>query len=97
MLKGHRHGFEWWLNEDQRSVYQERHWSLDDAHGIVREWNEKGRLRPGFPKFYVRGRRVSRKVYELECVSDPSLPPYRTEDNQPQRDFPPAIARHLAR
>jgi hypothetical protein len=22
MLKGHRHGFEWWLNEDQRSVYQ---------------------------------------------------------------------------
>ena len=34
MLKGHRHGFEWWLNEDQRSVYQERHWSLDDAHGV---------------------------------------------------------------
>lgn len=97
MLKGHRHGFEWWLNEDQQSVYQERHWSLDDAHGIEREWNEKGTLRPGFPKFYVRGRRVTRKVYERERVRDRSLPPYRIEDNQPQREFPPVIARRLAK
>lgn len=97
MRKGHRHGFEWWLNEDQRSVYQERHWSLDDAHGVEREWNEKGTLCPGFPKFYVRGRRVTRKAYERERVDDPSLPPYRIEDNQPQRDFPPVIARRLAK
>ena len=47
MLKGHRHGFEWWLNEDRRSVYQERRWSLDEAPGIEREWNEKGKLRTG--------------------------------------------------
>jgi hypothetical protein len=97
VLKGQRHGFEWWLNEDQRSVYQERHWSLDDAHGIEREWNEKGTLRPGFPKFYVRDRRVTRKVYERERVRDRSLPPYRIEDNQPQRGFPPVIARRLAK
>jgi hypothetical protein len=97
MLKGHRHGFEWWLNADQRSVYQERHWSLDEAHGIEREWDVKGRLRPGFPKFYVGGRRVTRKVYQRECNGDPSLPPYRAEDDQPQRKFPPSIARRLAR
>ena len=97
MLKGHRHGFEWWLNEDQGSVYQERHWSLDEAHGIEREWDAEGRLRSGFPKFYVGGRRVTRKVYERERGADASLPPYRTEDNQPQRDFPPLIARRLAR
>ena len=98
MLKGRRHGFEWWLNEDQGSIYRERHWSGDEAHGIEREWNETGRLRPGFPKFYVRGRRVTRKVYECERERerDPSLPPYRTEDNQPRRKFPPPIARRLA-
>jgi len=73
------------------------HWSLDDAHGVEREWNEKGTLRPRFPKFYVRGRRVTRKVYERESVGDRSLPPYRIEDNQPQRDFPPVIARRLAK
>jgi len=97
MLKGQRHGFEWWLNEDQESVYQERHWSRDAAHGIEREWNDKGTLEPGFPKFYVRGRRVTRKVYERERADDRSLPPYQLEDNQPQRDFPPAVARRLAK
>jgi antitoxin component YwqK of YwqJK toxin-antitoxin module len=97
MLNGHRQGFEWWLNEGQQSVYQERHWSLDDAHGIEREWNEKGTLSPGFPKFYIRGRRVTRKVYERERDRDRSLPPYRIEENQPQRDFPPVVARRLAK
>lgn len=96
MLKGHRHGFEWWLNADQRSVYQERHWSLDEAHGIEREWDAGGRLRPGFPRFYVGGRRVTRKAYERKRTGDPSLPPYRTDDDQPQRTFPPSIARRLA-
>jgi hypothetical protein len=30
-------------------------------------------------------------------VGDPSLPPYRIEDNQPQRDFPPVIVGRLAK
>lgn len=97
MLKGHRHGIEWWLNADQRSVYQERRWSHDEAHGIEREWDAEGGLRPGFPKFYVRGRRVTRRVYERERNADPSLPPYRAEDDQPRRKFPPSIARRLAK
>ena len=45
-----------------------------------------------FRSFYVRGRRVTRKVYARERDRDRSLPPYRIEDNQPQRDFPPVIA-----
>ena len=97
MRRGRRHGFEWWLNEDQRSVYQERHWVDDEAHGIEREWNHRTRLRPGFPKFYVSGKRVSRKAYERERNRDPSLPPYRIEDNQPWRRFPAIIVRRLAR
>jgi hypothetical protein len=96
MLKGRRHGFEWWLNPDQRSVYQERHWADDEAHGIEREWDDKGKLRPGFPKFYLRGSRVTRQAYEREQSKDPSLPAYRTEDNRPQRSFPPVVDRRLA-
>lgn len=96
MLNGRRHGFEWWLNQDERSVYQERHWSDDEAHGIEREWNGRGRLRPGFPKFYIRGSRVTRQAYERERHHDSSLPPYQVEDNRPQRTFPPVIDRRLA-
>jgi hypothetical protein len=95
MLKGRRHGFEWWLKQDQRSVYQERHWSDDEAHGIEREWDDKGKLRPGFPKFYVRGSRVTRQVYEREQNNDSSLPAYRIEDNRPRRSFPLVMARRL--
>ena len=95
MRKGARHGFEWWLNADQRSISQERHWSDDQAHGIEREWDLNGQLRAGFPKFYVRGNRVTRRAYEREQQHDPSLPAYRTEQNRPQRQFPPVIARRL--
>jgi hypothetical protein len=96
MLNGRRHGFEWWLNEDQLSVHQEHHWWHDEPHGIEREWNNKGSLRPGFPKFYVRGSRVSRQAYQRQQSHDPSLPAYRAEDDRPQRIFPPVIDRRLA-
>ena len=45
LLEGRRHGFEWWINEDQETVYIERHWREGQLHGIWREWNAAGRLR----------------------------------------------------
>ena len=36
---GKWHGFDWWLNEDQKSVWQERHFQSDQQHGIERSWN----------------------------------------------------------
>ena len=95
MLNGRRHGFEWWLNEDQLSVYQERHWRHDEPHGIEREWDNKGKLRPDFPRFHIRGNRVTRQAYEREQDNDRSLPTYRIADNQPPRSFPPVVARRL--
>lgn len=89
MKNGQRHGFEWWLNDDQRSVYQERHWAMNELHGIEREWNDKGKLRAGFPRFYIRGRQVSRRAYDREQEHDASLPSYRPEDDLPQRPFLP--------
>lgn len=87
MTNGQRNGVEWWLNDDQRSVYQERHWAMNELHGIEREWNDSGKLRSGCPRFYVRGRRVTRRAYDREQTHDASLPPYRPEDNLPRRNF----------
>jgi hypothetical protein len=95
MLNGRRHGFEWWLNEDQHSVWQERHWSDEEPHGIEREWAHNAKLRAGFPRFYIRGSQVTRKAYERALEHDPTLPAYRLEDDRPERTFPPLVARRL--
>jgi antitoxin component YwqK of YwqJK toxin-antitoxin module len=96
MLEGQPHGFEWWLDEDERSVFKERHWVNGILHGIERWW-AGGTLRRGFPRFHVRGQRVTRRAYERARQTDPSLPLFRPEDDQPRRDFPSAVARRLLR
>ena len=92
---GHRNGFEWWLDEGQRTVYIERHWRDSQLHGIYREWNEAGRLRRGYPQYFVGGVQVTRRHYLKACASDPTLPPFRQQDNRPSRTFPPEVAKHL--
>jgi hypothetical protein len=47
--EGKWHGFEWWLNEDQKSVMVERHFRQDHGHGIERWWNLNRKLRRGYP------------------------------------------------
>jgi len=86
---GKRHGFEWWLNEDQRSVWEERHFQESQMHGIERSWNQRGSLRRGYPRYWVNNRRVDKRQYLRECAKDPSLPRFRHIDNRPQRNFPP--------
>jgi hypothetical protein len=65
---------EWLLNEDQRSVYEERHWRGGKLHGIERQWTPQGRLRRGFPRFYVNGELVTKLAYERARAKDASLP-----------------------
>jgi hypothetical protein len=95
MQAGRAHGFEWWLNDDQQSVHEERHWADGDRHGIEREWNSEGRLARGYPRYWVRGERVTKRQYMKAAAADPSLPPFRIEDNRPERAFPPEMAEHL--
>jgi hypothetical protein len=95
MRGGDRHGFEWWIHEDQRSVYEERHFQYGLSHGIAREWNSRGRLRRGFPRYFVAGQPVTRRQYLPASAADPSLPALREKENRPRRDFPAVIARHL--
>ena len=92
---GLRHGFEWWMNEDQESVSVERHCRDGVRHGIEREWDAGGRLRRGYPRFYIRGSRVEKREYLKASDYDPSLPSYHEDDNSPHRLFPPEVSRHL--
>ncbi len=91
---GSSHGFEWWLNTDA-SLREERHWCEGEGHGIEREWNAKGGLRRGCPRYYVHGERVTKRQYSKASAQDTTLPSCRPEDNAPQRVFPPEIAVHL--
>jgi antitoxin component YwqK of YwqJK toxin-antitoxin module len=92
---GRPHGFEWWLDESQRTVYIERHWRDGQPHGIYREWNGHGRLSRGFPQYHVTGQKVTKRRYLRAAQLDPTLPPFRPKDNRPGRTFPPDIVRHL--
>ena len=74
-------------------------WHANGAKSTVEYFIEgrhlKGRLRRGYPKYFVAGGQVSRRQYIKAAASDASLPPFRKAENRPRRRFPPVIARHL--
>ena len=90
-------GFEWWLNADQRSVWHERHWRKGSVHGIERMWNDKNRLKRGYPKYWIQGKAVRKRDYLRAAAHDPSLPAFREKENQPRRKVPPEIEKLLAK
>jgi antitoxin component YwqK of YwqJK toxin-antitoxin module len=91
---GERHGFEWWWL-DRKNLWQEQHFSNGRSHGIERSWNEHGRLCRGYPQYWVSDKRVSKQQYIRASAKDPTLPPFRVQDNLPKRKFPPEIRAHL--
>jgi antitoxin component YwqK of YwqJK toxin-antitoxin module len=95
MADGIPHGVEWWLNEDQKSVHEEKHWYEGSYHGIEREWHRSGKLMRGYPKYWVHGEAVTKRQYVQAAQKDPTLPPFRLKDNSPWREFPPEIRRLL--
>ena len=85
------HGYEWWVTDKPRIIYEERHWHEGQFHGIEREWNLANKLRRGFPRYWIKNERVDKRKYLRAAEDDPSLPPFRLKDNSPRRRFPPAI------
>jgi hypothetical protein len=76
-------------NGDERTVWQEYFYVLGRGyHGVWQAWNARGRPRRGFPRYFVAGRRVTRRQYLGACRADATLPPYRPEDDDPHRDLP---------
>jgi antitoxin component YwqK of YwqJK toxin-antitoxin module len=96
MKDGLPHGFEWWLNENQRSVDVETIWYMGKLHGITRVWNHEGKLSRGFPKYYINDSKVNKKTYLKGCEKDPTLQIFKPEDNSPFRKFPKEIEKILA-
>ena len=82
------HGFEWWLRDDQRSVWHERHWHQGKVHGIERMWNREGGLKRGYPRYWIRNQAVSKRVYIKAAQQDETLPEVREIENRPERRFP---------
>src|SRR5262249_7219402 len=91
---GLSHGFEWWFFVGRR-LRRERHWQEGTLHGIEREWNFSGGLRRGFPRYWVRGERVTKAKYLKASVVDSTLPAFDVKDNLPYRTFPAEIEKHL--
>jgi antitoxin component YwqK of YwqJK toxin-antitoxin module len=88
---GQRHGYERWWCGDNTTVWQEEHFRHGEAHGIFRQWNNKGRLRRGFPRYYVGGKQVTKRQYERARLADPTLPPVVPEEHLPNRVLPPSL------
>jgi antitoxin component YwqK of YwqJK toxin-antitoxin module len=83
---GKWNGFERWWNSNQ--VWQETHFKDDLEHGIKRAWNDHGRLRRGYPQYFINGLRVTKRRYLRACRKDTSLPIYRKEEDNPKRTPP---------
>lgn len=92
---GRPHGYEWWFTSDGRSLWHERHWHDGTYHGIERMWNSQGKVKRGYPKYWIMGQAVSKRTYLRATKSDPTLPVFREQDHFPQRKFPAEIERLL--
>ncbi|MBW2736241.1 MAG: hypothetical protein JRH20_27965 [Deltaproteobacteria bacterium] len=97
LVDGERHGFEWWLNSDERSVSEESHFRAGKEHGITRRWSEST-LDPDYPKYFLNGEEVNAEPYEAACQNDPTLPKYRSSDNSStRREFPTLVIEAIQR
>jgi hypothetical protein len=90
-LDGNRHGYERWWNDDNETVSDEGHFLNDIEHGIFRSWNRHHKLSRGYPRYFVHGKRVTKREYVRACRTDPTLPSFIAEDNQPFRPLPAGV------
>lgn len=91
MLDGNRHGYERWWRSDNQTVYEESHFQNGIEHGIFRQWNLQGKLKRGYPQYFVMGKRVAKRQYERAWLKDSTLPPFVANENQPTRQLPAAV------
>jgi hypothetical protein len=89
LRRGLRHGFEWWLFG--RRLFSEAHYVEGKRHGIERSWSAAGTLERGYPRYWIRDVRVSRRRYLAARAADPNLPPYRARDGSGRRRLPQTV------
>jgi hypothetical protein len=87
---GGLHGFvRWWSYQSNTTIFWEEHFHENVEHGIERKWLRGDWLSRGYPRYYVHGQRVTKRQYLSAAKKDPTLPPFREEDNRPERPLPP--------
>jgi hypothetical protein len=96
LREGVPHGYEWHFASPQGDLWHARYWDMGKTHGIERVWNSKGKLRRGYPRFYVLNQVVSKQTYLRLSRDDRTLLAYREDEDLPQRDFPPEIQELLS-
>lgn len=94
---GRLHGVVRWWNDNEKTVWCEEWFSMSKRHGIWRSWNDRGRLSRGYPQYFVNDAKVTKRQYRKACETDPSLPPFREEENRPNRTLPPEFADRFRR
>jgi hypothetical protein len=95
LLDGVRHGVERWGDPERPT--EEGYFAHGRRHGVFREWTSSGRLRRGFPRFYLDDARVTRRTYELALERDSSLRPYSAREDSNARAMPAAVREAIAR
>ena len=89
-------GYEYWFGaETENALWIEKWWSQGNLHGIEREWNSRGKLRRGFPKYWIQNKQVDKRAYLRAAKKDETLKPFLIKENQPDRIFPPEVAVNL--
>lgn len=96
LKEGKLHGFEWWLNPDGKSVWEELHWWENELHGIHRVWKSARRLNRGYPKFYVHGKPVTKHAYGKAAALDQRLPSWCKADDFNRRTLPEPLLKAIA-
>ncbi len=82
-LNGNRHGLDRRWNT--KRLDQESYFKEGEPHGISREWNWQGKLRRGFPQYYVNGKKMNKRQYLKACQTDSTLIKFDARDNLPKR------------
>ena len=94
-VDGLLNGYEWWFSDGK--IYIEQHYHKGELSGIERNWNDKGNLTRGCPRYWIEGLKVSRIQYLKALKTETHLPPFRIEDNQLERVFPPIVRDNLVK
>jgi len=82
------HGYEWWFASAKQDLFRERHWQNGSLHGVERIWNKAGKLKRGYPKFFISNQVVSKQKYIKATFIDSSLPAFCEKDNSTYRNLP---------
>jgi len=89
LVAGERHGFERWWTDGR--LWMEHHFQRGREHGIARSWSIEGRLKRGYPRYFVQGERVDRRTYLRRCADDTTLPVPQAADDRPFRPRPVGV------